>query len=790
MTLLNNEINKTDFGNAIELNAIAFSFTEDGLFSSLVEAFNKYSQTNNLDIKLELNLMTPSNSSTEMSNSQSIMESLLSKGSQKYEIYFYDNIYNYKFGRYMIDLNNYLPKEHIDLYASGIASEICYINNTKLDIHKLTSLPIKTSYTILYSNMELLKKYNKTIPKTWDELIETSEFIIEKENKTNLNLFPINGLLTDTETGTCSLYDFIYSCRNSTDSPFPPVTSDEFLHAIEKFKEMKDRIGSDDLFQKGAGFSIQAMYQKSALFIKYWNINMIPIYKMTNIPGLKEGISGTTIGGQNIGVAKFVSKERIEASVKVIKYLTSYDVRKNLTIKTGEYSAIPSLYDDPDVCKAVDCEFMKGFQFVQREFPSDKSYDDFSKEFRSKIYEYIFGNKTALQVTHELDRMNKFYYITFTNSLHGKLYGTFIFIILGILIASLALPFIPSLTIYYKCLPPVLWIISIFGTFLMFGLCFIEYGPVTPSKCQLRILLYSFGLSLNLLPIICQQVKRLHMVYPLWKRIQKNIYIILFSLLLINNVLYMFELLSPFLILKKVSKDFGNTKQCVSRTNLNKFINAIILIYEGLILMIVIILSIIGRKIEVMKIDSKFILISLYSTILSLIMIVILSTTNIDNYDARFIMMESLNIIFSISNHIIFFIVRPISLFLILKFSKDNSDIDIRLYTTSSTMTQSKKVNPSTNYINIARSNYSSDDMISIAISKSSSNENTHSKGLSNTSSKDYMIGKSLTLKTHSKDNIPSYILSTASSKDNIPNFILSNASSKENISSFKRQNI
>jgi len=39
---------------------------------------------------------------------------------------------------------------------------------------------------VLYSNNILLKKYNKPIPKTWDELINTSHYIMEKENNTNL----------------------------------------------------------------------------------------------------------------------------------------------------------------------------------------------------------------------------------------------------------------------------------------------------------------------------------------------------------------------------------------------------------------------------------------------------------------------------------------------------------------------------------------------------------------------------------------------------------------------------
>jgi len=37
----------------------------------------------------------------------------------------------------------------------------------------------------LFSNQELLLKYNKEVPKTWDELISTSKYIYEEEKKLN-----------------------------------------------------------------------------------------------------------------------------------------------------------------------------------------------------------------------------------------------------------------------------------------------------------------------------------------------------------------------------------------------------------------------------------------------------------------------------------------------------------------------------------------------------------------------------------------------------------------------------
>ena len=38
-------------------------------------------------------------------------------------------------------------------------------------------------YRVFYANTKLLNKYNKRIPKTWDELIETGRYIYDEEFK-------------------------------------------------------------------------------------------------------------------------------------------------------------------------------------------------------------------------------------------------------------------------------------------------------------------------------------------------------------------------------------------------------------------------------------------------------------------------------------------------------------------------------------------------------------------------------------------------------------------------------
>ena len=113
----------------IELNAVAFAFSEIAeIYTPLTEQFNAYAKKINLDIHLNINLQSPSNSVINVDNYASLIEQLEVKQSPKYDLIFYDTMYSRKFSPYFIDLKKYLPEQHLNLYASGIANQTCIYN--------------------------------------------------------------------------------------------------------------------------------------------------------------------------------------------------------------------------------------------------------------------------------------------------------------------------------------------------------------------------------------------------------------------------------------------------------------------------------------------------------------------------------------------------------------------------------------------------------------------------------------------------------------------------------------
>jgi len=208
----------------IQLNALGISYSDDSQFyTALRDEFYKYAQRENLDIEINLTTVSNTNSTASPIAFKEQLSVLHKKKNKKYDLFFYDNQYIKDLDKYFVDLSNYIEEEHINQYDSNILSLICYENN------KLIGLPVTVSYTVLYSNRKLLKKYNKEIPRTWDELINTGKEIFEEEFKldpqTNLTIY--NGLFNDHHT--TSFYEFIYSYRKEKSSPFPQFNSHKLV---------------------------------------------------------------------------------------------------------------------------------------------------------------------------------------------------------------------------------------------------------------------------------------------------------------------------------------------------------------------------------------------------------------------------------------------------------------------------------------------------------------------------------------------------------------------------------
>ncbi|ORX81334.1 periplasmic binding protein-like II, partial [Anaeromyces robustus] len=249
---------------SVVLNALAFTENEDvQIYTYVVNDFNNYSKNANLNITINLNLLSPANSTADTVDFFSLMDSYLQKKSTRYDIYFYDLIYTTEFEHYFLNLKEWIPQDHIDMFPYAEKSESFFYNN------KLVGLPVYLDYTVLYYNDKLLKKYNKSVPKTWDDMIEIAKYILDEERKqNNTDLMGYNGGFIDAEIGTGGLYEFMYTFRDSVDDSFPDLISQNAVNALKTMKRIKNEISSDSIF-KSIDYSIEKLMDGNGIFLKF-----------------------------------------------------------------------------------------------------------------------------------------------------------------------------------------------------------------------------------------------------------------------------------------------------------------------------------------------------------------------------------------------------------------------------------------------------------------------------------------------------------------------------------------
>ncbi|OUM58658.1 hypothetical protein PIROE2DRAFT_16015 [Piromyces sp. E2] len=271
-------------------------------------------------------------------------------------------------------------------------------------------------YSVFYSNEPILKQYNKTAPKTWDEMIDTGKLILtEERNKNNTDLIGFNGLYSDNDQGIFSIYEFIYSFRDSVNEYFPEVGSPTFINALKMMKKVKNEISSDEIFRLDENYSLSKIFDGQSIFLKFWILDgkildNIP-YKMTILPGSKEGISSSIVSGINIGVSNNVNNEKLKAIVTALEFIMSKEIQKEYLSNRQLISGIKSLYYDEEVCNEIDCELFKILQPIKDPFITLKRQNSYSIDFKDCIYNFLYGNDTAEEVSQKIIDLTKIYYI-------------------------------------------------------------------------------------------------------------------------------------------------------------------------------------------------------------------------------------------------------------------------------------------------------------------------------------------------------------------------------------------
>ncbi|ORX66087.1 periplasmic binding protein-like II [Anaeromyces robustus] len=646
------------------IKAITYTYYGDSYYQGLVDAFNEYSEINNLDIELQLKVLTPENSTSEVDDYGFTLDALISKKSKKYDIYIFYGAYSKKFGEHLADLNNYLSKNHINKFDNGILSGIC----TSLD-NKLVGLPIAIDISVLYSNINLLNKYKKDIPKTWDEFLSTAKYILYQERKdNNTDLVAYNGLINE-NNGDVPIYEFINSYRESNSSPHPELTSKTTIEALEMLKKIKNEISSDSEFQLAEDYTMRLIYvNTNALFLRFWYVSHSPVYELSPIPGYKDGVSGSLIVANNIGINNYISEENKLAAAEIIKFMTTMDTQKKYITNKKYISAINELYDDDDVCALLNCDLIKKvqpFSFMNNNL-NEFGNDAYHEKYRKYISEFLYNNKSVTEVLKKINDITRIYSISLNtdDSYLGLIVFIIFSVIMTVIMISVIFLFIKKFYISFMVLTKDLWIISLLGTLIILCSVLTLYDVTTIFKCQLRIFLITFGYVVMKVPFLYNLIVRFPEKNKISFYLEKHKYLFIFIILLFNLVLNILMTFSPSDVSEVNVLDGGNYKRCVINTILGNIFYYLILFHDGLIIIIMLILIYMEWNIKETYYDIRLLATVLFMDILSIILFNIINNIIFNDYIAYNALLSANIILFSILNHIFTYFVKIGSSFL------------------------------------------------------------------------------------------------------------------------------
>ncbi|ORY27405.1 hypothetical protein LY90DRAFT_513451 [Neocallimastix californiae] len=390
--------------------------------------------------------------------------------------------------------------------------------------------------------------------------------------------------------------------------------------------------------------------EEKFIFIKFVDYDDFTKYTKSLLPGHKKGISGSFIGGYNIGINKYSNENKRDSIIETYKFLTSKNMQENLLKKYNIDTGITSLYDDEEICKNKECEILKSIQTVRRPNHVSLDYDIYSKNIRNYIYEFLFGNKTTDEVLKKVEDITKIYKISIygdnvTLALIFNMSFSFIIIFMAI---SLIMLYFNRYKSYFNFLSDDFWLIMIIG--MIFVICpgILENGTRTILKCELSLLFLMIGSTFILIPILHKLVVNFptENKFTIWISNHKFTFLLIFTSIDILHLL----LLPFFYTIKLVEpKEMEKFEICqLKKDNI-----------------------IIEWNLKRTYNDLRFIVLAIYTNILFLILIIIIKSVNNTNYINQYINNTFLYLIVALLNYIIIYFSRIIKVLL----KKDNDEI-------------------------------------------------------------------------------------------------------------------
>ena len=330
----------------------------------------------------------------------------LAAGTTDVDVYQTDVVWAPQLADYFVDLTE--PAK--DLVGQHFPSVI----ESQTAGGKLVALPIFTDAPALFYRSDLLEKYGKEVPKTWAELKETAQVIQDGERAAGqADIWGYVWQGSAYEGLTCNALEWIKSYGGGQIiDPDGTITvnNPQAVAALDEAKSWIGTISPPGVLSHKEEDARGVWQTGNAVFMRNWpyayglsagdDSAVKGKFEVAPLPaGTAEGGSAATLGGWNVAVSKFSTKQ--EAATDLVLYLASAEAQKMRALMDSHLPTVVALYDDPEIAAAVPLiprwKDIFANAVPRPSGPTKGKYNEVSAKFWSAVHDTLSGTGTAAE---------------------------------------------------------------------------------------------------------------------------------------------------------------------------------------------------------------------------------------------------------------------------------------------------------------------------------------------------------------------------------------------------------
>ena len=327
----------------------------------------------------------------------------LSAGSEDIDVYRLDVIWAPQLADHFIDLTE-PTADIIDRFVPAA------VESQTVD-GKLVALPMFLGAPALYYRADLLEKYGKEVPETWEELTATATEIMQAERDAgNDEMWGYVYQGAAYEGLTCNAMEWIAS--NGGGHVVEPdgeisVMNDKAIAALELAAGWVGDIAPDGVLNYAEEDARGVFQSGNAVFMRNWNYAYAlvngedsPIrdgVEVTTLPAGDSGEGASILGGSHLGVARY-SQHQDEA-IELVRFLNNEESQRARAIESSRPPTLTALYEDEEIAEKQ--PFIPLWKpvidnaIVRPAAPTKTDYNEVSSEVWTAAHDVMSGKMEA-----------------------------------------------------------------------------------------------------------------------------------------------------------------------------------------------------------------------------------------------------------------------------------------------------------------------------------------------------------------------------------------------------------